>query len=64
VTYKAIALICFMVSASDHECKTRFYSKTFNDFETCKVKLIHWRLYELSRTEKMVLGDCVLSHNK
>ena len=64
MTYKAIALICFMVSASDHECKTRFYSKTFNDFETCKVKLIHRRLYELSRTEKMVLGDCVLSHNK
>ena len=64
MTYKAIALICFKISATDHECKTRFYPQTFDSFEDCKVKLIHWRLYELSRTENMVLGDCVLSHSK
>ena len=53
-----------MISATDHECKTRFYPQTFDSFEDCKVKLIHWRLYELSRTENMVLGDCVLYHSK
>ena len=59
-----MALVCFMVSASDHECETRFYKHTFNDLQTCESQLIRWRLYELPRTEKIVLGDCVLTYKK
>lgn len=60
--YKAMALVCFMVSASDHECETRLYKHTFNDLQTCESQLIHWRLYELSVTEKMVLGNCIIPY--
>ena len=61
--YKAMALVCFMTSATDHKCETRFYHKTFDDLQSCETTLIRWRLYELKNTEKIVLNDCVLSNN-
>ena len=58
--YKAMALVCFMTSATDHKCETRFYHKTFNELQICETSLIRWRLYELTITEKIVLSNCVL----
>ena len=62
--YKAMALVCFMTSATDHKCETRFYHKTFDDLQSCKITLIRWRFYEVKTTEKIVLSNCVLSNNK
>ena len=61
--YKAMALVCFMTSATDHKCETRFYHKTFDDLQSCKITLIRWRFYEVKTTEKIVLSNCVLSNN-
>jgi transcription termination factor NusB len=62
--YKAMALVCFMTTATDHKCETRFYKNTFDDLHSCETALIRWRLYELTDEEKIVLNDCVLSNNK
>ena len=62
--YKAMALVCFMTSATDHKCETRFYYKTFDELQSCETSLIRWRLYELTDEEKIVLSNCVLSNNK
>tara|TARA_R100000458_G_C8200163_1_gene190963 strand:+ start:486 stop:680 length:195 start_codon:yes stop_codon:yes gene_type:complete len=61
--YKAMALVCFMTSATDHKCETRFYHKTFDDLQSCETTLIRWRFYEVKTTEKIVLSNCVLSNN-
>ena len=61
--YKAMALVCFMTSATDHKCETRFYHKTFDDLQICETTLIRWRFYEVKTTEKIVLSNCVLSNN-
>ena len=60
--YKAMALVCFMTSATDHKCETRFYHKTFDDLQSCETTLRVWRLYELTDEEKIVLSNCILSN--
>ena len=44
--YKAMALVCFMISATDYKCETRFYYKTFVNLQNCEASLIRWRFYE------------------
>ena len=61
--YKAMALVCFMTSATDHKCETRFYHKTFDDLQSCETTLIRWQFHEVKTTEKIVLSNCVLSNN-
>ena len=58
-----MALVCFMISATDYKCETRFYYKTFVNLQNCEASLIRWRFYELKSTEKIILDNCVLSKN-
>lgn len=57
----AIALVCIVHSVGKHSCPTIVFDKQFSSVKECNTWLIHKKLYDMPKNQRIFMDDCVIT---